>query len=145
MELLSQSPQETQDIAAKLAAKVLLIKPEGTAAIIALEGDLGAGKTTFVQGFTKALGINEAVKSPTFLLIKKYAAQDKRHLYHIDCYRVNDYHELLSLEIEEILKDPSNIVLIEWAERIAPILPTDRITVNLQHLAHDTRRISITP
>ncbi len=145
MEFVSHSPTETKDIAAKLAAKIALAKPEEGAAVIALEGDLGAGKTTFVQGFTKALGIDEAVKSPTFLLMKRYDIAHDRHLYHIDCYRLEDHKALLPLEIEEILQNTDNIILIEWAERILPILPPDRITIRLAHMDETTRSITITP
>jgi tRNA threonylcarbamoyladenosine biosynthesis protein TsaE len=145
MEFESHSPAETQDLAAKLAAKIISAKPDDGAAVIALEGDLGAGKTTFVQGFTRALGIKEAVKSPTFLLMKQYDIGSDRQLYHIDCYRLEDHTSLLPLEIQEILKNPSNIVLIEWAERIEQILPQDRITIRLKHINETTRSITIAP
>lgn len=145
MQIVSHSPEETQTLAAKMAAHIISgpTPPEG-ATVIALEGELGAGKTTFVQGFTKGLGISEAVKSPTFLLIKKYTAQG-RSVYHIDCYRINDFAELVPLEIKDIFADTSNIVLIEWSERIASGLPADRITVHLDHTAEQERTITISP
>lgn len=142
---MTNSAQETQAVAAKMATTIISRPlPEHSATIIGLTGELGAGKTTFVQGFTQALGITEKVKSPTFLLIKQYDIGQHR-LYHIDCYRVNDYKELLPLEIEAILREPVNIVLIEWAERIAPILPSSYISIRLEHVGEDKRKISISP
>jgi tRNA threonylcarbamoyladenosine biosynthesis protein TsaE len=144
MEVLTKTPQETQTIAANMAAQIISGEPTDHAPVIALEGELGAGKTTFVQGFTKSLGVGEAVKSPTFLLMKEYKLPE-RSLFHIDCYRVRDAQELIPLEIMDILNNPKNIVLIEWSERIAEILPSDRITVHLDHVDEHTRRITITP
>ena len=145
MEVRSASPEETQHLAAELAARIISEKqPRGTATIIALEGELGAGKTTFVQGFIRALGVTESVRSPTFLLMKTYAIKN-RMLYHIDCYRVRDSQDLVNLEIKSIFGDPQNIVLIEWPERIADIIPEQKITVHLDHVDATVRQISVLP
>lgn len=144
MEMLTKSAEETKKVAADMAAQLISQTPKAHALVVALEGELGAGKTTFVQGFTASLGVGDVVRSPTFLLIKEYHTQE-RSIFHIDCYRVRDAQELLPLEISNILGNPDNIVLIEWSERIADILPKVRTTVHLDHVDESTRRITITP
>ena len=147
MEFISRSPKETQKIAADLARKVIKTKK---GVVIALEGELGAGKTTFIQGFTKALGIKEKIKSPTFVLMKKYKIEtrDKRRgikfLYHLDCYRVRDHKDLKISEFKDIIHGPHDIVLIEWAERVREILPKKHITVHIDHINVSERKIIIT-
>jgi len=93
--------------------------------VIALTGELGSGKTTFVQGFLRGFGIRRGGASPTFVLIKRYAICSKRFasIYHVDAYRLKKAKDLLALGFKEILDDPQNIVLIEWAEKIKKILP----------------------
>ena len=108
------------------------------AIVFALEGELGAGKTTFVQKFAKACGITEPVLSPTFVILKKYG-----NLIHIDAYRITG-KDLLAFGIEEIFKNPKNIVMIEWADRVRDILPKDRITIKFDHVDANTRKIQIT-
>lgn len=143
MEFVSHSTQETQNIAAQLARETLE-KPAGSQAqVIALEGELGAGKTTFVQGFLHSLGIQEKVKSPTFLLMKEYALASHR-LYHLDCYRLASSADLIPLEIPSILENPQNIVLVEWPERVDDILPAERTTVHIDHISETERKIIIT-
>ncbi len=160
MIVTSKSPLETKKIAAKLAAEILLQKPSRGAKIITLQGDLGAGKTTFVQGFVRACKVKEKVKSPTFLLVKSYElrvvsegnkktrnskleTRNYKILHHIDCYRVKNWKDLEQLEIKLILKDPQAIVLIEWPERIRAILPRRLIKVSLSHISPKERKISI--
>lgn len=133
----SHSKKETQKIAADLAAKT-------KSAIIALEGELGAGKTTFVQAFAKALRVKSKVKSPTFNLIKKYKVPEQnKHLYHIDCYRLKDHKEAIPLGIKDIFKESDAIILIEWPERIKKILPKNIIRVHIDHISHNKRKIQI--
>ena len=139
----SNSPKETQKIASNLA-----VKTKG--AIIALEGELGAGKTTFAQAFAKALGVKAKIKSPTFNIIKKYSVptktynlKPKTYLYHIDCYRLKDQKEAILLGIKDIFKEPDCFVLIEWPERIKKILPEKLILVHIDHIAPRKRKITI--
>ena len=141
MQSVSHSPRETQKIAAALAKK---IAGRRGPVIITLRGELGAGKTTFVQGFVRALGIHARVKSPTFLLIRHYPIKTTgRAVYHVDCYRVMKWQDLRPLDIQAILKDSRNIVLIEWPERIKPILPKKKTQIVLHHKTPRTRSISI--
>jgi tRNA threonylcarbamoyladenosine biosynthesis protein TsaE len=108
----TKSPEETQKIAEFFASK---FKSGG---VVALSGELGAGKTTFVQGFAKGLGVQGKIISPTFLIIRQYPIPDQKNFfYHIDLYRIEKV-KLEDLGLKEILTDPGNIVVIEWPERI---------------------------
>jgi tRNA threonylcarbamoyladenosine biosynthesis protein TsaE len=111
------------------------IKKNEQAKVIALVGELGAGKTTFSQGFLKALGVKRRVISPTFLIIRKYAVRSKKHEYafHMDCYRLNNSIELLSLGFKDILANPQNIVLIEWPELVKKYLPKNTVWIKIEH------------
>ncbi|MEK7582949.1 MAG: tRNA (adenosine(37)-N6)-threonylcarbamoyltransferase complex ATPase subunit type 1 TsaE [Patescibacteria group bacterium] len=108
------------------------------AIVIGLEGELGSGKTTFVQKFAKALGITEHITSPTFVILKKYG-----NLVHIDAYRLKSSEDLKKLGIQELIEDPRNIIFIEWADLVADILPNDRITIHFEHVSEGKRKISI--
>lgn len=145
MQYISHSVEDTQ-LFAKEQALDLTRRAEGAPLVIALEGDLGAGKTTFTQAFTKALGVSEKVKSPTFVLMKKYDLADVpgySKLYHLDCYRLHGPVELQPLGIEEIFKKPGAIILIEWAERIENILPAKHVTIRFEHVSELQRNISV--
>lgn len=124
---VTKTAEETKLLASKLARK-----HRGN--IIALMGELGSGKTTFVQGFAKGLGVKEKIISPTFVLIKQYST-----LYHVDLYRVENFQEL---GLEEILANPNNIVLIEWAEKLTN-LPKNTIKITFEKLEGDKRLITI--
>ncbi len=145
MQLVSQSPQDTQNIAAKLAQRLLMAMPEKSqATVVALRGELGAGKTTFTQGLARALNITEPTKSPTFLLAKQYAMPGTVFsLWHLDCYRLNSYKDLTTLDMHSLFSDPRNIILIEWPERISDGLPRDHIEVHLTHKGENKRGIDI--
>lgn len=146
MEILSKSTKQTEEIGAGLAEKVL---KTGKGTVVALEGELGAGKTTFMKGFARAFGIKDKIKSPTFVLMKSYKIKpiinDLRHttLYHLDCYRARDEKDLKILELREIIQDPKNIIVIEWAERVSKIIPKRHISVHIDHVDKKTRKIKI--
>jgi len=140
----TNSPRKTQKIAAELAVKFLAVKTKRKNALIfALSGDLGSGKTTFVQGFLRALGIRKKITSPTFVLIKNSPIpqlSNYQRAYHIDCYRIKKSKELLDLGFKEILSDPQNIVLIEWPEIIRRILPKNTIWIKFEHAEKENIR-----
>ncbi len=140
MEFLSKSPKQTQKIASDLARKIIKTKK---GAVIALEGELGAGKTVFVKGFAKVLGIKAKIKSPTFVLMKKYSVPGGTNLYHLDCYRVEDHKDLKVPELNEIIDKSHHIILIEWAERIKKMLPEKHITVHIDHIDKMKRKLTI--
>ena len=144
MHFVSQSAQDTQAIAAQLAQKVRATMPSATATIIALRGDLGAGKTTFTQGFARALGIPQQPKSPTFLLAKQYGIPETSYsLWHLDCYRLQSHKDLVTIDLHTIFTNANNIILIEWPEKVGDGLPRDRIEVHLTHAGENKRNITI--
>ena len=122
------------------------------ALIIGLEGDLGGGKTTFLQGFAKGLEIKEKILSPTFVIMRRFKIRVNSrsnlckfaNFYHIDCYRIKKPEEILDLGFREIISNPRNIVAIEWAEKIKKILPKDAIWVNFEFINKKNRRIFVT-
>lgn len=118
----SHSPEETWALAAELAEQL------GPGAVMALHGDLGAGKTCFVQGLAAALGIDEPITSPTYTLIGEY--EGRLPLHHIDLYRLSGPEEALGLGIEEYF-DADGITAIEWAERAEGLLPPDLIHIQI--------------
>lgn len=143
MKIVSKSVKETQAVAAKLAKKILIKKSFADHAIvIALSGNLGAGKTTFIQGFAKAFGVKCRVTSPTFILFRKHKLPKSRfHLYHFDLYRIRKIKELETIGFKKILAEPSNIVLIEWSEKVKRVLPRDTIWVEFNYGRKETERI----
>lgn len=145
MKLTSRSISDTHKIARNLARKIIKTSPHKYAAVIALEGELGAGKTTFIKGFAKALGIKSHLTSPTFVLLKNYSLPTTHYklLWHIDAYRLKNYHDLLPLGIKETIADPQNIILIEWSDRVKPILPQKYIRIHIDHVSVGVRKIFI--
>ena len=110
--------------------------------VVALIGELGAGKTLLVQSIAAQLGVDpEAVHSPTFVLIQEYDARIP--LVHIDAYRLEDTDQFLELGADELL-GADNVCLIEWADRVAEVLPRDRITIHLTSTGESSRQIEIT-
>ena len=137
-EYRSKSAAETAAIAEEIGRSA----PAGT--VLALKGDLGAGKTVFAQGVAKGLGISEAVDSPTFTILKIYEG-GRLPLYHFDVYRLEDADEMGELGLDEYL-DGDGLCLIEWAELIADILPPDTIYITIEREEDgdfDHRRIRI--
>ena len=118
----------------------------GRATVVGLYGDLGAGKTTFVQAVARAVGITEKVNSPTFLIVKSYKLQvgSLKTLVHIDAYRLKSSEELRKLRFEELLADPNNLILVEWADKVADLLPPDHIQLQFEFVDDNTRKISFT-
>lgn len=141
-QVITRGPQETEEKGKKLGEEILKVKNPLRAVVLALEGDLGSGKTTFVQGVAKGLQIRFRIVSPTFVIIKRYEFQNRqRNFYHIDCYRVKG-RELVGLGFKEVIKHPRNVVAIEWADRILGILPKDVIKVRFEYFGKDIRKIS---
>ena len=127
----TNSPEETWELAAGLAAEL------GAGTVIALHGDLGAGKTCFIQGLAAALGIDEPITSPTYTLIGEY--EGRLPLHHIDLYRLSGPVEALGLGLEEYF-DVNGITAIEWAERAEGLLPPDLLHVRIEADEHTGTR-----
>lgn len=113
--------------------------------IIALYGELGGGKTTFVQGLAKGLGIERRIISPTFVIVRTYKLklQNAKAFYHIDLYRTESKNDIDGLGIGEIMNDPKNIVAIEWAEKMKSLLPERRIDIHFDYTDENKRKITI--
>ena len=109
---------------------------------LAFYGDLGAGKTTFIQGLAKGLGIEKRIISPTFIIMRHYALKFK-NFYHVDLYRTQSKHDLLGIGLDQIIQDKNNIVALEWAEKMGEMLPKNRIDIHLEYLGDDQRKIVI--
>jgi len=133
---ITRSASETKKLAARLAEQILKSKPQKTAKVIGLVGDLGSGKTTFIQGFIKMLGVKQRITSPTFLIFRPYKIKKRgfyKMVYHTDLYRIHSFKELSSLGFQKILSNPRNVVLIEWAEKIRKLLPKNITWIKFNH------------
>ena len=136
LRVVTRSVEETRIIGASLAPQLV------PGDVISLGGDLGAGKTALVQGIAAALGVRQRVTSPSFTIVHEYEARFP--LIHLDVYRLNSIQEVLDLGFEEFL-DPDSVVIIEWGEAIAPLLPQKFLDLELQRPAdldaNETERI----
>ena len=147
--IITNSPEETQQAGFDLAKAL----QDGD--VILLYGDLGYGKTTFVQGLAKGLGVLQRIISPTFIIVRKYDIKMKnqksnlknketKRLYHIDLYRVKTVHDIEGLGIKEIFQDSKAVVVIEWPEKMFGLeLPEDIKKVTFEYLTENRRRITI--
>ena len=119
----TKSVDDTRALAAEVAG---LARPGD---LVLLAGDLGAGKTSFVQGFGRALGVEEPITSPTFVIVRSY--EGAFPLIHVDVYRLDHLQELVDLGVGELL-DQGGVTLIEWGDVVAPTLPADFLEVRLE-------------
>lgn len=134
---ITQSPMETAALAGGLAGR---LKP---GLVIALHGELGAGKTCFIQGLARAMGVHRSVQSPTYTLVNEYLGENALPLYHIDLYRVRSPDEALGLGLDEYLFG-RGVTAIEWAERAGDLIPPDTVHISIQPGdAENERRITI--
>ena len=139
--IISKSKAQTQKLASKLAKKIISDGVSKYAKVLALIGDLGAGKTAFTQGFIKSFGVKTHIPSPTFVIYRKYPIDLKfKNIYHFDLYRVEKSKEILDLDFKKIIQNPENIVLIEWPEKILKFLPKNTIKVFFGHHKKETHR-----
>lgn len=136
LEFFSRSPDQTRRLGARLGA---LLEPGD---IICLSGDLGSGKTTFVQGLAQGWGSLDIVSSPTFVLVNIYRRPDGQRLYHLDAYRLANAIEAEDLDLDLMIEDGP--LVVEWPERIEAILPSDRLWIVLRYLADEQRGMVFT-
>ncbi len=136
----SENVESTARFAKAIAHEALETPHPHGALVYALVGDLGTGKTTFTQSFAQALGMGRLVPSPSFLIMRKYELPSERTLIHIDAYRLASSKELLDLGFENVLKDPRNIVVVEWADNVADILPQDTKWFHFKHGEKENER-----
>lgn len=138
----------TEETLPKFVTELLatMVPSDTGAQVIALRGDLGAGKTTLVKALGAALGVSEHITSPTFTILKQYDTtnSDWEQLIHMDAYRIEDLNELGPLGFSELLKIPRTLFCIEWAEKIAEALPENRLELTLENTTDEkTRTIQI--
>ena len=133
VKFISSSASETENIGKKLAKKL-----KGTE-VIALFGELGAGKTAFTRGLSEGLGFEDGVSSPTFALVHEY--EGKFPIFHFDMYRVTTYDDLYSTGFFDYIGN--GILVIEWSENIEGVLPNDAIRITIKPLSENEREITI--
>ncbi|OGD33036.1 tRNA (adenosine(37)-N6)-threonylcarbamoyltransferase complex ATPase subunit type 1 TsaE [Candidatus Azambacteria bacterium RIFCSPHIGHO2_01_FULL_44_55] len=145
LEIVTKTADETKKTAAALGIELKRERRQINALIIALEGHLGSGKTTFIQGLAEGMGVKENVLSPTFLILKQFFLKSGRYknLYHIDAYRLKNPGEMIELGFKDLINDPENIIVIEWADKIRKILLKDTIWIKFYNLGGDKRKILI--
>ncbi len=134
MKTVVKGLEETMKLANNFAAE--LIGGE----VVLLNGDLGAGKTTFTQFVFKALGVEDVVSSPTFAILKSY--QGKFKLHHFDTYRIT-VEEAIEAGFDEVFEEKDSIIFVEWSENIAPLIPQDSIKINIKYLNENEREFEI--
>jgi len=134
-----------EELAIEAGALVGRLSPtEGSATLVTLSGELGAGKTAFIQAVAQALGVEDSVTSPTFVLEKIYELKNSefKHLVHIDAYRLENGAELAGLGFDEIMKDNRNVVVLEWPEKVAEALPPVHTSIVFEVLPDNTRKLT---
>lgn len=138
---------ELENVAVMVLRKLATIFSQGKTPVLALSGDLGAGKTTFMQFFAKQLHIEEVVTSPTYVIMKKYDIDEGStevfsSLIHMDVYRIEDLDEMRVLRFNELLAEPAAVICIEWAEKIKPLLPDHTLYMHIESTGEQSRTIT---
>jgi tRNA threonylcarbamoyladenosine biosynthesis protein TsaE len=133
MDFFSRSPEQTRSIGMRLGGALQ------AGDVICLQGDLGAGKTTFVQGIARGWGSSDPVSSPTFIIVNVYRRADQSQLFHMDAYRLDSTPEAEELDLDSMLAQGA--LLIEWPERINGLVPRERLWVQLEHIDEEEREM----
>jgi len=133
MDFFSHSPEQTRRMGMRLGGALQ------AGDIICLQGDLGAGKTTFVQGIAHGWGSVDEVSSPTFILVNVYRRADQCQLFHMDAYRLDSTPEAEELDLDSMLADGA--LIVEWPERMAGLIPSERLWIKLEHVDEEEREM----
>ena len=133
IEFFSRSPEQTRRIGMRLGGELK------TGDVICLQGQLGAGKTTFVQGLAQGWGSSDAVTSPTFILVNEYRRANGDLIFHLDSYRLDSVPEAEELDLDSMLAE--GVLIIEWPEKIDELIPRDRLWINLDHVQEEQRQM----
>jgi tRNA threonylcarbamoyladenosine biosynthesis protein TsaE len=135
LEFFSRSPEQTRRVGMRLGDILQ------TGDVICLQGDLGAGKTTLVQGLARGWGSLDPVSSPTFIIVNNYRRPDNAQLFHMDAYRLDSAPEAAELDLDEMLvRGP---LLIEWPERVRAVLPENCLWISFEFVAEENRQLVI--
>lgn len=135
---ITNSKEETERLAEEIAKEV------ESGNVLVFYGELGSGKTTFIQALAKALGIKRRIISPSFIIVRHYMINQENSFYHIDLYRTNSKNDLIGLGIDQILEDEANIVAVEWGEKLLDLMPKKRIELKFKIEGENKRKISVT-
>ncbi len=137
-EFTTKNAKQTQELGRMLAQEL------SGGSVICLDGELGAGKTTFTQGLLEGLGAEKPYTSPTFVIMKHYEIKniksEIKNIYHIDAYRV-EANDILALGWEEMLGNKKNVIIVEWAERLCDIIPGDALRIGFEWKGEEERKI----
>jgi tRNA threonylcarbamoyladenosine biosynthesis protein TsaE len=134
IEFFSRSPEQTRRIGMRLGG---LLKAGD---VICLQGDLGAGKTTFTQGLAQGWGSQDSVSSPTFVLVNLYRRADGAQLFHLDAYRLETIPEAEELDLDSMLSEGA--LIIEWPERLDGLIPNEHLHIQLEHISEEHRQMN---
>jgi tRNA threonylcarbamoyladenosine biosynthesis protein TsaE len=137
LDFISRSPDQTRRLGMRIGN---LLQPGD---VLALTGDLGSGKTTFVQGIAEGWGSIDAVSSPTFVLVNVYRRSDESLLHHMDAYRIESAMEAEDLDVDAMIS--TGALIVEWADRIAEVLPRDILWVKMTWIADEQRNLVFNP
>jgi tRNA threonylcarbamoyladenosine biosynthesis protein TsaE len=139
----SKKPADFKLIAREFLESLIKNQKKTGALVVGLRGDLGAGKTTFVQAVARELGIKNKIASPTFVIMKKYALKGRNHkfMFHLDAYRLKNEKELLYLGWEEVISDPEHLVFIEWPENVKKVMPKFAKFIDISHTKKERERV----
>lgn len=132
-EFFSRSPEQTRRIGMRLGG---LLQPGD---LLCLQGNLGAGKTTLVQGLAQGWGSLDSVSSPTFVLVNEYRHPGDAHLFHMDAYRIESAPEAAELDLDSMLADGA--LIVEWPERVESVLPSEHLWLHLEYMTEEHRQI----
>lgn len=148
IEVVLNSVAQTRKVAEELAHVLVLKKRKNDhALVIGLEGELGSGKTTFLQGFARGLQVSPALKSPTFVVMRSYKIRAPDSIYkrfiHIDAYRLETVKEINHLGWKNLIKDPYNVVAVEWFNNIKRVFPRSYTKVRLSHISKNKRQLQV--
>ena len=135
LEFFSRSPEQTRRVGMRLGG---VLRPGD---IVCLQGELGAGKTTLVQGLAQGWGSLDPVSSPTFIIVNIYRRPDDGQLFHMDAYRLDSAPEAAEVDLDEMLARGS--LLVEWPERIQEILPEHRVWISFEYVAEENRQMLV--
>jgi tRNA threonylcarbamoyladenosine biosynthesis protein TsaE len=133
LKFMSSSPEQTRATGGQLGSHLDI------GDVVCLQGDLGAGKTTFVQGVAQGWGSMDPVSSPTFILVNVYRRADGAQLFHLDTYRLESVPEAEQLDLDSMLMQGP--LLIEWPERLGNLIPEERLWINFEHIDEEQREL----
>ncbi|HPC06246.1 MAG TPA: tRNA (adenosine(37)-N6)-threonylcarbamoyltransferase complex ATPase subunit type 1 TsaE [Anaerolineaceae bacterium] len=137
LEFISRSPEQTRRLGMRLGS---MLQPGD---LVCLNGELGSGKTTFVQGLSQGWGSLDIVTSPTFVLVNQYQRMDGNTLYHLDAYRMQNALEAEDLDLVQMID--SGCLVVEWPENIREALPGDCLWIDMKYVAEESRQMVFKP